>query len=92
MHNLTCWGSSSATSCNNAELGGSKPGPSKRLAPDDELLLVLTRWCVGMLEQDLAVRFQLSQSHVSRIVQYSPKTMHAQELVFASARRSSTCG
>lgn len=64
MHNLTCWGSSSATSCNNAELGGSKPGPSKRLAPDDELLLVLTRWCVGMLEQDLAVRFQLSQSRV----------------------------
>lgn len=68
MNNLTYWGSSSAASCNNAELGGSKPGPSRRLAPEDELLLVLTRLRVGMLEQDLAVRFQLSQSHVSRII------------------------
>ena len=32
MNNLTYWGSSSAASCNNAELGGSKPGPSRRLA------------------------------------------------------------
>ena len=29
---------------------------------------VLTRLRVGMLEQDLAVRFELSQSHVSRII------------------------
>ena len=34
---------------------------------EDELLLVLTRLRIGMLEQDLAVRFVLSQSHVSRI-------------------------
>ena len=26
------------------------------------------------------------------ILQYSPKIMHAQELLFASARRSSSCG
>ena len=68
IYNLTYWGSSSAASCNNAELGGSKPGPSIRLATEDELLLVLTRLRVRMLQQDLAVRFQLSQSHVSRII------------------------
>ena len=68
MNNLTYWGSSSAASCNNAEMGDSKPGPSRKLAPEDELLLVLTRLRVGMLEQDLAVRFQLSQSHVSRMI------------------------
>ncbi|PFX21206.1 hypothetical protein AWC38_SpisGene14331 [Stylophora pistillata] len=68
MNNLTYWGSSGATSCNNAELWGLKPGPSRRLAPEYELLLVLTKLRVGMLEQDLSLRSQLSQSHVSRII------------------------
>ena len=68
MNNLTYWGSSSASNSNNEDLGGSKPGPSRKLTAEDELLLVLTRLRVGMLEQDLAVRFELSQSHVSRII------------------------
>ena len=67
MNNLTYWGSSSASNSNNQDLGGSKPGPSRKLTAEDELLLVLTRLRVGMLEQDLAVRFALSQSRVSRI-------------------------
>ena len=66
MYNLTYWGSSSASNSNNEDLGGSKPGPSRKLTAEDELLLVLTRLRVGMLEQGLAVRFELSQSHVSR--------------------------
>ena len=68
MNNLTYWGSSSASNSNNEDLGGSKPGMSRKLTAEDELLLVLTRLRVGMLEQDLAVRFELSQSHVSRII------------------------
>ena len=67
MNNLTYWGSSSASNSNNQDLGGPKPGPSRKLTAEDELLLVLTRLRVGMLEQDLAVRFLLSQWHVSRI-------------------------
>ena len=39
-----------------------------KLTNEDELLLVLTRWRVGMLQQDLVARFELSQSHVSRII------------------------
>ena len=68
MNNLTYWGSSSPSNFNNENLGGSKPGPSRKLTAKDELLLVLTRLRVGMLEQDLAVHFELSQSHVSRII------------------------
>ena len=43
----------------NAPLGASKLGPSRKLTAEDVLLLVLTRLHVGMLEQDLAVRFKL---------------------------------
>ena len=68
MNNLTYWGSSSNANSNNEDLGGSKPRPSRKLTTEDELLLVLTRLHVGMLEQDLAVHFELSQSHVSRII------------------------
>ena len=68
MSNLSYWGSLSASNSNNEDLGGSKPGPSRKLTAEDELLLVLTRLRVGMLGQDLAVRFELSQSHVSRII------------------------
>lgn len=50
------------------DLGGLKPGPLRQLTTEDELLLVLARLRVGMLEQDLAVRFELSQSHVSRTI------------------------
>lgn len=40
----------------------------EKLSPENEFLLVLTRLKVGLLEQDLAVRFQLDQSTVSRII------------------------
>jgi len=69
MDNLTYWGTSSASNSNSEDLGGLKPGPSRKLTTEDELLLVLTSLRVGMLEQDLAVRFeQLSQSHVSTTI------------------------
>jgi len=75
ISNLTHWGSSNASNSNSEDLGGSKPGPSKKLAAEDQLLLVSTRLRVGMLEQDLAVCFQLSQSHVSRIITTSVNAM-----------------
>ena len=65
MSNLTYWGSSSASNSNNEDIGGSKPEPSRN---ENELLLALTRLRVGMLELDLAVRFELSRSYVSRII------------------------
>ena len=66
MNNLTYWGSSSPSNSNNEDLGDSKPGPSRKLTAEDQLLLELTTLRVGMLEQDLAVRFL--QRHVSRII------------------------
>ena len=42
-------------------------GPSRRLSPEDEFLLVLTRLNIGLLEQDLAARYNIHQSTVSRI-------------------------
>lgn len=68
MSNLSYRGSSSASNSNNKDIGGSKPGPSRKMSAEDELILVLTRLRVGMLEQDLAVRFEISQSYVSRII------------------------
>ena len=68
MNHLMYWGSSSASNSNSEDLGASKPGSSRKLTAEDVLLLVLTRLGVGMLEQDLAVRFKLSQSHLSRII------------------------
>ena len=64
MNSLTFWSSSGASNSNSEELSGSKPGPSRKLTAEDELLLVLTRLRVRMVEQDLAVPFELSQSHV----------------------------
>ncbi len=45
-----------------------KRGPCRNLSPENEFLLVLTRLKVGLLEQDLATRFEIHQSTVSRIV------------------------
>ena len=42
--------------------------PPRKLTAEDDLLLVLTRLRVKMLEQDLAVPFERSQSHVLRII------------------------
>lgn len=64
INNLNYWGTSGATKSSDVE---AKPGPARKLSPEDELLLVLTRLRVGMLEQDLAVRFDISQSQVSKI-------------------------
>lgn len=50
------------------QVAGSKRGPSRTLSPVNEFLLVLTRLKVGLLEQDIAARFQLHQSTVSRII------------------------
>ena len=63
---LNYWGTSGSLNTER-EGKGKKPGPSRRLTPEDELLLVLARLRVGMLEQDLAARFEISQSRVSRI-------------------------
>ena len=59
---LRYWGSSSHN-----EVPGDKRGPCRHLFPEDEFLLVLCRLRVGLLEEDLAQRFQVSQSTVSRI-------------------------
>jgi len=61
VNNLTYLGSSSASNSND-------DGPSRKLTAENKILLVLTRLSVGILEQDLAVHFELSQSHVSRII------------------------
>lgn len=44
-----------------------KPGPSRKLAPLDEFLLVLMRLKAGLFVQDLADRFGISISSISRI-------------------------
>ena len=49
MNNLTYWGSSSPSNSNNEDLGGSKPGPSRKLTAKDQLLLELTTLRVGRL-------------------------------------------
>ena len=40
----------------------------------------------------LAIRRRFIKRILLSLLQYSPKIMHAQELLFASARRSSSCG
>ena len=44
-----------------------KCGPKRMLSPEEELFLCLTRLRLGLLERDLANRFNLSVSYVSRI-------------------------
>ena len=45
----------------------SNKGRPRCLSPIDEFFLVLVRLCLGLLEQDLAYRFGISQPTVSRI-------------------------
>ena len=40
----------------------------RSLLPMEELFLTLVRLCLGLIEQDLAFRFNISQSTVSRII------------------------
>ena len=45
-----------------------KRGPTRALTVENEFFLVLCRYKVGLLEEDLSVRFGISQSLVSRII------------------------
>lgn len=45
-----------------------KPGPSRALNIENEFFLVLCRLKVGLLEEDLSLRFGVSQSVVSQII------------------------
>ena len=47
---------------------GNKPGPSRALSVENEFFMVLCRLKVGLLEDDLAVRFGICQSAVSQII------------------------
>ena len=39
-----------------------------KLTKKQEIIMVLMRFCLGLLEQDLAYRFDIAQSSVSRII------------------------
>lgn len=45
-----------------------KQGPRRALSVENELFLLLCRYKVGLLEEDVAVRFGICQSLVSRII------------------------
>ena len=45
-----------------------KPGPSRALSVENEFFMVLCRLKVGLLEDDLAVRFGICQSVVSQVI------------------------
>ena len=46
---------------------GSTPGRPASLSQEDKLFLMLVRLCLNLKEYDLAHRFEVSQSSVSRI-------------------------
>ena len=45
-----------------------KAGPKRTLSVEEEFFLVLCRYKVGLLAEDLAARFRISQSLMSRII------------------------
>ena len=53
-----------------------KAGPKRTLSVEEEFFLVLCRFKVGLLEEDLAARFRISQSLVSRIIVTWTKFMY----------------
>ncbi|PFX24400.1 uncharacterized protein LOC111331706 [Stylophora pistillata] len=55
-----------------------KAGPKRTLSVEQEFFLVLCRYKVGLLEEDLAARFRISQSLVSRIIIARTKFMYYQ--------------
>ena len=58
--------------CNNTEQNDAqkreKADPKSTLSVEEEFFLVLCRYKVGLLEEDLATRFRISQGLVSRII------------------------
>ena len=64
-HKLTMWGSA----MKNPESSPSKrPGPSRKLSAMNQMFVLLIRLRLGLLHQDLAYRFQVSSSYISRCV------------------------
>ena len=71
VENLNYWGQSKDVETNNDTLDGSdksSKGRHRTLCPIDEFFLVMIRLRLGLLEKDLAYRFGMSQSTVSRIL------------------------
>ena len=64
-YGLNYWDSSTVTEASNAEKG--TKGRNRKLPPMDEFLLVMARLRAGLSETDLAYRFAVFQSAVSRI-------------------------
>ncbi|XP_028412848.1 uncharacterized protein LOC114535739 [Dendronephthya gigantea] len=55
------------SSNNSGQTNNQKCGPKRFLSPEEELFMCLTRLRLGLLERDLAERFNISVSQVSRI-------------------------
>ena len=53
-----------------------KAGPKRTLSVEEEFFLVLCRCKVGLLEEDLAARFGISQGLVTRIIVTWTKFMY----------------
>ena len=71
VENLNYWGQGKDVETNNDTLDGSdksSKGRHRTLCPIDEFFLVMIRLRLGLLEKDLAYRFGMSQSTVSRIL------------------------
>lgn len=58
-----------------ADDSGAKPGPERTLSVENEFFMTLCRLKVGLLEEDLASRFAVSQSLVSQTVNTWTKFM-----------------
>ena len=73
VENLNYWGQGKDVETNNDTLDGSdkssrSKGLHRTLCPIDEFFLVMIRLRLGLLEKDLAYRFGILQSTVSRIL------------------------
>ena len=53
-----------------------KRGPARTLSIENEFFMVMCRLKVGLLEEDIATRFGVSQGHVSRIISTWIKFMY----------------
>jgi len=71
-----------------ADEGKQKPGPKRKMRLIDEFLLVMMRLRLGLLEQDLADRFCVSTSTVSRILitWYNVLADHLRHLIIWPSR------